>query len=87
VKIGKFGLSDTDLKYQEIVEGNAYQLADRVLEVLDRKFFNSPISYEGLQRVEGWEYPFEAIRETILNAIVHRDYMGRQFKSVCMMIK
>jgi ATP-dependent DNA helicase RecG len=76
VKVGKFGLSDTDLKYQEIVEGNAYQLADRVLEVLDRKFFVSPISYEGLQRVEGWEYPYEAIRETILNAIVHRDYMG-----------
>jgi ATP-dependent DNA helicase RecG len=76
VKIGKFGSSDTDLKYQEIVEGNAYQLADKVLEVLDRKFFVSPISYEGLQKVEGWEYPYEAIRETILNAIVHRDYMG-----------
>ena len=76
VKIGKFGTSDTDLKYQEIVEGNAYQLADRVLEVLDRKFFVSPISYDGLQRVEGWEYPYEAIRETILNAIVHRNYMG-----------
>ncbi len=76
VKIGKFGTSDTDLKFQEIVEGNAYQLADKILEVLDRKFFVSPISYEGLQRVESWEYPYEAIRETILNAIVHRDYMG-----------
>ncbi|WP_340110975.1 ATP-binding protein [Maribellus mangrovi] len=53
-----------------------FQLADKTLEVLDRKFFVSPISYEGLQRIEGWEYPYEAIRETILNAIVHRDYMG-----------
>ena len=76
VKIGKFGISDTDLKYQEIVEGNIFQLADKTLEVLDRKFFVSPISYEGLQRIESWEYPYEAIRETILNAIVHRDYMG-----------
>jgi ATP-dependent DNA helicase RecG len=76
VKIGKFGASDTDLKYQEVVEGNTFQLADKVLEVLDRKFFVSPISYEGLHRVESWEYPYEAIRETILNAIVHRDYMG-----------
>jgi ATP-dependent DNA helicase RecG len=76
VKIGKFGASDTDLKFQEIVEGNAYQLADKVLEILDRKFFVSPISYEGLHRIESWEYPYEAIRETILNAIVHRDYMG-----------
>jgi ATP-dependent DNA helicase RecG len=51
-------------------------LADKTLEVLDRKFFVSPISYKGLQRVESWEYPYEAIREVILNAIVHRDYMG-----------
>lgn len=29
-----------------------------------------------MQRVENWEYPYEAIREVILNAIVHRDYMG-----------
>lgn len=76
VKIGRFGESDSDLKFQEIVEGSAFQLADKTLEVLDRKFFISPISYEGLQRIEGWEYPYEAIRETILNAIVHRDYMG-----------
>ncbi len=51
-------------------------MADKTLEVLDRKFFVSPISYKGLQRVESWEYPYEAIREVILNAIVHRDYMG-----------
>jgi ATP-dependent DNA helicase RecG len=76
LKIGRFGKSDDDLKFQEVVEGNAYQLADKTLEMLDRKFFISPITYEGLQRIEGWEYPYEAIRETILNAIVHRDYMG-----------
>nr|WP_319511312.1 ATP-binding protein [uncultured Draconibacterium sp.] len=76
VKIGRFGQTDDDLRFQEIIEGNAFQLADKVLEVLDRKFFVSPISYKGLQRVESWEYPYEAIREVILNAIVHRDYMG-----------
>jgi ATP-dependent DNA helicase RecG len=76
VKIGRFGKTDDDLKFQEIVESNAYQLADKTLEVLDRKFFVSPITYEGLQRIEGWEYPYEAIREVILNAVVHRDYMG-----------
>ncbi len=76
VKIGRFGQTDDDLRFQEVIEGNAFQLADKVLEVLDRKFFVSPISYIGLQRVESWEYPYEAIREVILNAIVHRDYMG-----------
>ncbi|NCQ12206.1 MAG: transcriptional regulator, partial [Bacteroidetes bacterium] len=76
VKIGRFGKTDDDLKFQEVVESDAYRLADKTLEVLDRKFFVSPITYEGLQRVEGWEYPYEAIREVILNAVVHRDYMG-----------
>ncbi len=76
VKIGRFGQTDDDLRFQEVIEGNAFQLADKTLDVLDRKFFVSPISYKGLQRVESWEYPYEAIREVILNAIVHRDYMG-----------
>jgi ATP-dependent DNA helicase RecG len=76
VKIGRFGKTDDDLRFQEVVESNAFQMADKTLEVLDRKFFVSPITYEGLQRVEGWEYPYEAIREVILNAVVHRDYMG-----------
>jgi ATP-dependent DNA helicase RecG len=76
VKIGRFGQTDDDLRFQEVIEGNAFQLADKTLEILDRKFFVSPISYKGLQRVESWEYPYEAIREVILNAIVHRDYMG-----------
>ncbi len=76
VKIGRFGETDDDLRFQEVIEGNAYQLADKTLEMLDRKFLISPISYDGLQRVESWEYPYEAIREVILNAIVHRDYMG-----------
>jgi len=31
-------------------------------------------SLEGLQRQEIWTYPAEAIREALLNAIVHRDY-------------
>ncbi len=76
VKIGRFGKADDDLRFQEVVEGNAYQLADKTLDILDKKFLVSPITYQGLQRVENWEYPYEAIREVILNAIVHRDYMG-----------
>lgn len=76
VKIGRFGKTDDDLRFQEVVEGNAYQLADKTLDVLDKKFLISPISYQGLQRVENWEYPYEAIREVILNAIVHKDYTG-----------
>lgn len=31
-------------------------------------------SLEGLQRKEVWEYPLEALREALINALVHRDY-------------
>ena len=34
--------------------------------------------FEGMQRVERDEYPVAAIREMILNALVHRNYMGAQ---------
>ena len=76
IKIGKFGKTSDELLFQEIIEGNIFELADKTLDILDKKFLIAKISYEGLHRVEKWEYPYKAIRETIINAIVHRDYMG-----------
>jgi ATP-dependent DNA helicase RecG len=76
VKIGRFGKTDDDLLFQEVIESNIFELADKTLEVLDRKFLISPVSYEGLHRIENWEYPYKAVREAIINAIVHRDYTG-----------
>jgi len=74
VKIGKFGDSGSELLNQDVVEGNIFELADAVLEILDKKYFTKSISYEGLQRIETTEYPYPAIREILLNAIVHRIY-------------
>ncbi|MDR1341975.1 MAG: hypothetical protein LBK18_01820, partial [Prevotellaceae bacterium] len=33
-------------------------------------------SYEGLTRVETYEYPKDALREALLNAVAHKDYTG-----------
>ncbi|MCP5114198.1 MAG: ATP-dependent DNA helicase RecG, partial [bacterium] len=30
---------------------------------------------DGARRVERWEYPEEAVRECVVNALVHRDYL------------
>lgn len=73
-KIGRFGHSHTDLLYQDIVEGNILYMADKVLDILKNKYLVRPITYEGLQRVELLEYPEDALREAILNAIIHKDY-------------
>lgn len=63
VKIGKFGKSDDDLKFQEIVEGNLLYLLRETSEQLNRKFFVKPIDFEGLQRIEKGEYPVAAVRD------------------------
>lgn len=76
VKIGKFGESDADLKFHEVVEGNLIQLKKHIGEILNAKFFIHPIDFVGMQRVERDEYPVAAVREMILNALVHRNYMG-----------
>ena len=76
VKIGKFGNSDTELLFQDVVEANAFQLADKTIEILDKKYFKRTIIYQGINRVEVSEYPTDAVRETLLNAIIHRNYFG-----------
>ncbi|MFO7864970.1 MAG: ATP-binding protein [Salinivirgaceae bacterium] len=75
-KIGRFITGDDDLRYQDIVEGNILQMADKVMDILKTKYLISPISYEGLQRIEKLEVPEMALREVIFNAIIHKDYTG-----------
>lgn len=76
LKIGRFGISDSDLKFQEIIGGSIFQMAELAIEILNRKFFTSTIHYEGLQRIEKSPYPVKALREIFFNAIAHRNYFG-----------
>jgi ATP-dependent DNA helicase RecG len=73
-KIGRFGESNADLRFQDTVEGNIFEMVDKVMERLKEKYLVSPISYNGLHRVETLEYPEVGLREALLNAIVHKDY-------------
>lgn len=76
VKIGRFGKDDIDLIFQETEEGNLIGLLQAVLEQLHHKFFTRAITFKGMHRLEKGEYPVPAIREMLLNALVHRNYMG-----------
>ncbi|NCB28116.1 MAG: transcriptional regulator, partial [Bacteroidia bacterium] len=76
VKIGRFGTSVVDMRFQEVVEGNLFQMLHDVMEQLEKKFLIKPVRFEGLRRIEELEYPVPALREMLLNALVHRNYMG-----------
>lgn len=76
VKIGRFGKDSSDIRFQETVEGNIVSLLKEIPEQLNRKFFTRAISFEGMQRIEKGEYPIAALREMLLNALVHRNYLG-----------
>ena len=76
VKIGRFGTDASDLKFQEVVEGNLVYMIEEVQIQLNHKFLTRSVSFEGMKRIEKRGYPMEALREMLLNALVHRVYMG-----------
>ncbi len=79
VKIGRF-LTDTDIQTTDIVSGNLFSQLENTLEILRTKYLVSNIKYEGIHRRDILEYPYEALREAIINALIHRDY--RNFSQI-----
>jgi ATP-dependent DNA helicase RecG len=73
VKIGFFR-NESDLAYQDEVRGNLFQQAKTTMDLLLTKYMKAYIHYEGIQRVERFLFPRDALREVLLNALVHRDY-------------
>jgi ATP-dependent DNA helicase RecG len=73
VKIGYFR-TGADLVFMDEVHGPLVSMADKVLDLLFDKYFKGMISYGRVQRIEDFPVAAAAIREAVLNAIVHRDY-------------
>jgi ATP-dependent DNA helicase RecG len=73
VKIGYF-LNDADLLYQDEVHGDLFTQVNETVGRLLIKYLKARISYEGIQRVETYPVPEEALREAVTNAIAHKDY-------------
>lgn len=75
LKIGKF-LTEADLQTNDVVEGNLFEQLGSALEILRTKYLKGEIKFEGIHRREILEYPYEALREATINALIHRDYLG-----------
>jgi ATP-dependent DNA helicase RecG len=73
IKIGFFE-SNVDLRYQDEVHGDVFSQVGKTLDTLKAKYLKAWISYDGLQRIETYPVPEPALREALLNAVVHKDY-------------
>ncbi|GAA3984176.1 ATP-binding protein [Comamonas faecalis] len=74
IKIGAFGKNDADLLHHDEITGNLFTQVETAIEVLKLKYLKARISYDGLYRQERFPLPMAALREAILNAVVHKDY-------------
>ncbi len=76
IKIGYFK-SNTELIYQDVIEGNLFEQVDKVMELIFTKYLSAFITYEGIQRVESFPISELAFREALINAVVHKDYSSQ----------
>ena len=73
IKIGFFQ-TNADLLYHDEIHGDLFTQVDKAMDLLMTKYLKALISYEGLQRIETYPIPEVALREILLNAVVHKDY-------------
>lgn len=74
IKIGFFGDSDSDLRYQDEIHGPLIGQVDKAMDLLYTKYMKALIGYRGIQRIEQFMFSRSAMREILLNAVVHKDY-------------
>ncbi len=74
IKIGFFSDDDGNLVSQDEVHGALMEQVVKALELIRSKYLVYRISYDGLSRVETSQLPFEALRESLMNAVAHKDY-------------
>lgn len=73
IRIGRFKSAATIID-DNVVRAPLFLAVEEALTFI-KKHINLSYSFDGnLERKERWQYPMEALRELLLNAVVHRDY-------------
>ncbi|OQY05657.1 MAG: hypothetical protein B6I25_05375 [Planctomycetales bacterium 4572_13] len=73
IRIGRFK-SEATIIDDNIVDAPLFSAVEQAM-VFIKKHINLSYDFDGsLQRKERWQYPIEALRELLLNTVVHRDY-------------
>lgn len=73
IKIAYFK-EDANLIFQDEIHGNLFHQVKATMELLTTKYLRALVSYEEIQRIESLPVPREALREALLNAVVHKAY-------------
>ena len=74
IKIGFFRDDKGNLEFQDEVHGALMEQVDKAMDLIKTKYLIYRISYEGISRRETPQFPVEAIRESLMNAVAHKDY-------------
>jgi ATP-dependent DNA helicase RecG len=74
VRIGRFK-TETTIIDDKWVRGNLFQQFDETLNIL-RQHIGVRYEIKGIEREDIWDYPLPALREAVLNALIHRDYFN-----------
>lgn len=74
IKLGFFAGEDDDLVFQDEVHGPLMLQVDEVIRLLEERYLIHAISYEKHHRRERIQYPEDSLRESLLNAIINKDY-------------
>jgi len=74
LQIGRF-ISESEVISSDIIDGNLFEQVEKALEILRIKYLQNRFYYEGIVRKEDLEIPEAVLREAIINALIHRDYM------------
>jgi ATP-dependent DNA helicase RecG len=75
VRCARFkGESEVTFLDMQVIESSVIEQVEAVMEFARRNLAMA-VKIEGaLERTEEWEYPLEALREAVINAVCHRDY-------------
>lgn len=74
IKIGFFRDDKGNLEFQDEIHGALMEQVDKAMDLIKSKYLIYRISYEGISRRETPQFPVEAIRESLMNAVAHKDY-------------
>ncbi|MDR1690986.1 MAG: hypothetical protein LBR42_03980, partial [Candidatus Methanoplasma sp.] len=73
VKIGAFTDEERLLRH-DLIEGPVIMQPDRIMDLIMNKYVLGTDEVDFLARVTKYPYPMRALREAVLNSIIHRDY-------------